>query len=243
MVPTERNISRRVCLQRLGLVSTLVALPILMGSSSEAFDFSGLSFVMYHGYQGHPDGNWLLALDAQLQKAGVSERHIARPQMPGGSTPRVEAWRAKADEAYSELPRPVIGVGYSLGGRIILDRLALNPNFRLDGLVLVSTRDLNVHNKRGADINIQHFYEQALDPEMIRQRVEGNTLIVHSKDDGLVKFDDPGPFGNVTPALARSLNAELFTLDGQGHLGDPSVASYLMQVLGPSIVRSRYATR
>ena len=128
-------------------------------------------FIQGAGDMRHPEGSGHLAdfLEAQL---GSGYRVIA-PAMPDADDPQYQSWRDAIEQELAAIDVPVVIVGHSFGGSVLLKYLA-EGTFRkpIRGLLLVSVPFW------GDD-----FAEFALPPDFAGRLPPTTTFLYHSLDD------------------------------------------------------------
>ena len=140
-----------------------------------------------------------------LQKSLGSGFEIVAPEMPHPKFPMYSKWKATIQKTLLKIEGPVILIGHSLGGTILLKYLTeeavLNP---VVGLYLVASPYFS--GERGW--NYQDFFIHKDPGELLRQFP---VYSYHSTDDQIVPVSHQGFYANRIPS------AVVRTLSGHGH--------------------------
>lgn len=144
-------------------------------------------------------------LVASLRAALGSDYTVLYPRLPDPSNPRYDAWRQQLADTFSACNGPVIVVGHSLGGSILLKYLSEEPVEQ--GIVGLFTL-------------AAPFWGMAdwqADEYMLREDCAGRLptgmpiFCYHSRDDDIVPFAHLAQYGGRLP------QATLRVFVGRGH--------------------------
>lgn len=159
------------------------------------------------GPQGPGEGSAPFA--ARLGEELGSDYEILFPKLPHPDDPHYVPWSEELGRILVEREGPVIVVGHSLGGSVMLKRLAETGQVeRITGLVLVATPFWGGDQEWELEWALPEDWpdaETSLPP----------TFLFHSRDD------EELPFAQHLELYAKRLpDAEVHPLDGNGHLFD-----------------------
>jgi predicted alpha/beta hydrolase family esterase len=173
------------------IFSALVAQPVLLVHSS--------------GPQGPGEGSAPFA--ARLGEELGAGYEVLFPILPDPQDPHYAPWSERLGELLTEIEDPVVVVGHSLGGSVVLKHLSEGGHEgTITGLVLVATP---FWGKREWEA------EWALPegwPDATSELPP--TFLFHSRDD------DEAPFAHLELYARRLHGATATPLDGNGHLFD-----------------------
>jgi predicted alpha/beta hydrolase family esterase len=129
------------------------------------------------------------------------------PILPDPDEPRYEPWSMALAEILAETGKPLIVVGHSLGGSVILKHLAeSDPEEGIAGLVLVATPYWGESDWE-AEWALPEGWP---DPETELPPI----FLFHSRDDEEIPFEHLERYARRLPAATAN------PLDGNGHLFD-----------------------
>ena len=159
-------------------------------------------FIQGAGDMWAPDGSGVLA--KYLQDSLGSDYDVIAPEMPGADTdPRYLPWRKKIEEELRGIDGPVVLVGHSLGGSMLLKFLAEGPPpTSIAGLFLVSVPHWSPEGWEA---------EYALPDGFASRLPAAPTFLYHSRDDPHVPFEHLAFYKKHLP------NATSRTIDGTEH--------------------------
>jgi len=145
---------------------------------------------------------------ARLREQLGSRFEVSFPIMPRPEEPHYAPWSERFGRILDESEEPVVVVGHSLGGSVLLKRLAeTEAHERIAGLVLVATPFW------GRDQEWE--LEWALPEDWPAPETElPPTFLFHSRDDEEI------PFSHLQRYAALLPEASVHPLDGNGHLFD-----------------------
>lgn len=140
-----------------------------------------------------------------IKKSLLSEIEVICPEMPDPFFPRYQAWKEKIQSTLKHIKSPLILIGHSLGGTILLKYLSEEkiPN-KILGLYLISSPWFS--SDKGW--SYQDFYLHKKPDELLRQFP---VYSYHSSDDPIVPVDHQGIIASHFP------NIVVRTLAGHGH--------------------------
>ncbi len=131
---------------------------------------------------------------------------VSFPIMPGLHDPHYEPWSERIGEILEEAEESLIVVGHSLGGSVLLKRIAERGRYSpVRGLVLVAVPFWGREAKWEREWALPEGWpdaETALPP----------TSLFHSRDDDVI------PFSHLDRYAALLPEASVHPLDGYGHL-------------------------
>ncbi|HSD23908.1 MAG TPA: alpha/beta fold hydrolase [Solirubrobacterales bacterium] len=157
------------------------------------------------GPQGPGEGSAPFA--TRLREELGSGYEVLFPIMPSLEDPHYETWSVRLDQLLSELNEPVIVLGHSLGGSVVLKHIAESGRQEpIAGLLLVATPFWGQSDWE-AEWALPQDWPSA-DTALPR------TFLFHSRDD------EETPFAHLELYARRLPNAEVHPLDGNGHLFD-----------------------
>ena len=177
---------------------------------------SNVLFIHSAGDQSGTEGSGPLV--AALRAGLAADTRLAAPIMPKPDAPDAAAWEAALGEHLRQQQTPLVLVGHSLGGSVILRYLADHGiPAGLAGVVLIATPFWGMSDWEA---------EWAL-PRGFEARLAGLPRIVlyHSRDDDIAPVSHVDRYAEALPkALVRKV-------DGRGHLfADGNVADILADI-------------
>lgn len=175
--------------------------------------------IFIHGYTASSKENWYPNISKELTKLNVD---YEIPDLPGGEHPHASEWLEKMHEVISNVDKPIVLVGHSLGTRAILLYLEkYQPKVKAVFLVAAFSNRLENATKydEGA---YPDFFEHLIDIEKIKLLV-GKFVVMHSKDDELV-YEGAVEVSNL-------LGAKLVTFEDRNHMSDPEDAYLILDIL------------
>jgi predicted alpha/beta hydrolase family esterase len=141
-----------------------------------------------------------------LQSALGAGYDVQCPQMPDEEDAPYAAWADEIDKRIRSASGPIVLVGHSVGGSVLLKFLCDRPPVpRLAGLFVIATPYW------GAD-TFWHWEEASL-PADAESKLAGDwpLFFYHSRDDETV------PFAHLAMYTAKFPRATIRALDGRGH--------------------------
>jgi predicted alpha/beta hydrolase family esterase len=168
------------------------------------------------GPQGPGEGSDPFA--SRLSEKLGPEHEFLFPKMPSPDNPHYAPWSERLGQLLAERDEPVVVVGHSLGGSVVLKHLAETEGHEpIAGLVLVATPFWG-----------QSDWEEewALPQERPDAKTAfPPTILFHSRDDEEI------PFAQLELYAKRLPSAEVRPLDGNGHLFDRGDLSEIVETI------------
>jgi predicted alpha/beta hydrolase family esterase len=157
------------------------------------------------GPQGPEEGS--APFVARLREALGPGYEVVFPIMPDPEDPHYGPWSERFGEVLAEVEEPIVVLGHSLGGSVVLKHLAETDAVRpIAGLVLVA---VPFWGQKGWEL------EWALPQDWPGPATElPRTFLFHSRDD------EVAPFAHLELYAKRLPDATVRPLDGHGHLFD-----------------------
>ncbi len=125
--------------------------------------------------------------------------------MPSPGRPTYRAWRAAVNDVLNETDGPLLLIGHSLGGSVLLkyltDTLSARP---IRGLFLVATPYWGGTDWESDDFTLRAGYADAIPADL-------PVFLYHSRDDDVV------PVAHAERYRAEIPHAVLRLVDGRGH--------------------------
>jgi serine hydrolase len=136
-----------------------------------------------------------------------SDYEVLFPKMPDADDPHYAPWSERLAQLLAERDAPVVVVGHSLGGSVVLKHLSETEHHdSIAGLILVETP---FWGQSGWEA------EWSLPPDWPNAATSlPRTFLFHSRDDEEI------PFAHLDLYAKRLPDAEVHPLDGNGHLLD-----------------------
>jgi uncharacterized protein len=168
------------------------------------------------GSQGPGEGSQPLA--ARLGEELGPEYEVAFPVLPNPDDPHYEPWSKRLGEILGESDEPLVVVGHSLGGSVLLQHLAENePPKLITGIVLVATPFWGTSGWE-AEWALPEGWP---DPTTYLPPIH----LFHSRDDEVI------PFAHLDRYAQRFPDADVHPLDGNGHLYDRGDLAELLDAI------------
>jgi uncharacterized protein len=143
-------------------------------------------------------------LASSLQESLGSEYQVHYPMMPGEEDPEYETYKAQIAKEFASLGGPIILVGHSLGGTVLLRYLTEETVEKpIAGIFLVATPYWTA--------------EEWFDEHKLHQNLAASShhippiFFYHSRDDDVV------PFSHLAMYAAKLPQATIHELDRRGH--------------------------
>jgi hypothetical protein len=156
---------------------------------------------------------------ARLRDQLGPDFEVSFPIMPRPEDPHYQPWSDRIGQILSEADDPLIVVGHSLGGSVVLKHLAeTGQSEPIAGLVLVETPLWGRDQEWEREWALPEGWpgaETALPP----------TFLFHSHDDEEIPFAHLGLYAELLP------NASVHPLDGTGHLLDRGDLSEIVETI------------
>jgi uncharacterized protein len=169
------------------------------------------------GPQGPGEGSDPFArrLDEELG----SEYAILFPKLPAPDDPHYAPWSERIGQILDDADQPLVVVGHSLGGSVLLKRLAeTGPNESIRGLVLVATPLWGREEQWELEWALPEGWTGA-ETELPR------TFLFHSRDDEVIPFAHLQRYAELLPG------ASVHRLEGNGHLFDRGDLSEILDAV------------
>lgn len=144
-------------------------------------------------------------LVASLQADLGSDCTVIYPQMPNPSAPRYATWKQQLAETFFAHSDPVIAVGHSLGGSLLLKYLSEEPiERRIAGLFILAAPFWGIADWESDEYTLRKDFAARLPVGM-------PIFCYHSRDDAIV------PFAHLERYAAQLPQAAIRAFDGRGH--------------------------
>ncbi len=179
--------------------------------------------LIFHGFQGKPNGGWRPWLMRELDKKDV---YACALPMPTPDRSQKDEWIKTIREAVGIPTEEIFLVGHSLGVPAILRYLeTLDKNEKIGGAVLVSgpSTILNGENKESKLRKIDNFLDTPFNFDYIKQK-SNNFTVIHGDNDKKVPFKH-------AEIISKNLSCNLATIPKGGHLGGSDKFYELPQLL------------
>ncbi len=143
-------------------------------------------------------------LVASLRDALGAEYRVHYPQMPGEKDPEYEFFKAQISKELASLDGPLILVGHSLGGTVLLRYLTeVTVQKTIDGIFLVAAPYWGAED---------WLDEHNLSKNLAAHSPDSPTIFFyHSRDDEVV------PFAHLAMYAEKFPQANIREFDGRGH--------------------------
>lgn len=161
--------------------------------------------VVIHSAGPQADGQGSSRLVAHLRRALTGAQAVRSPALPSPERPTYRAWRAAIDDVLSETDGPLLLVGHSLGGSVLLKYLTDAPSPRpIRGLFLVAAPYWGDTDWESDDFELRAGYADAIPADL-------PVYLYHSRDDDVV------PAAHAERYRAEIPRAILRLVEGRGH--------------------------
>jgi predicted alpha/beta hydrolase family esterase len=177
---------------------------------------SAVLLVHSSGPQGPGEGSG--PFGARLRKELGSGYEVRFPMMPAPDDPHYAPWSERLGQILSEIDTPIVVVGHSLGGSVVLKHLSETKGREpIRGLVLAATPFWGESGWEAEWALPQDWpnAETPLPP----------IFLFHSRDDEEI------PFAHLELYAKRLPDAEVHPLDGNGHLFDRGDLSEIVETI------------
>jgi serine hydrolase len=148
-----------------------------------------------------------------------SDYEVLFPKMPAPDDPHYGPWSERLGQLLAERDAPVVVVGHSLGGSVVLKHLSETEGHEpIAGLVLAETPFWGREEEWELEWALPEGWpgaETALPP----------TFLFHTRDDEVI------PFAHLELYAKRLPDAEVHPLDGNGHLLDRGDLTEIVQAI------------
>ncbi len=176
--------------------------------------------IFIHGYTASSKADWYPAIIPLLNNSNVD---FIVPDLPGDDHPQAINWLDTLHKAISDIKKPLVLVGHSLGTRIALLYLEKYQP-KIERVFLIAAFANRLENaKRNDGDAYPDFFTHEVDLEKIKPLV-GKFVVIHSKDDDSIPYKQG-------VELANELSAELITYENCGHFYKPENATIIFEVL------------
>ena len=179
-------------------------------------------FIQGAGGMWEPEGSGFLA--RYLEKSLGPEYDVVTPEMPDAATyPHYVPWRDRIDSELRAMDGPVVLVGHSLGGSLLLKYLAEGrPPASVAGLFLVSTPFWGSEDWEA---------EYALPDDFASRPPEMPIFLYHSREDPHV------PYAHLALYEQRLPNATSRPTEGSDHSFVNGLPALVEDIRGSTLVR------
>ncbi len=158
-----------------------------------------------HGAGNQEDGHGSKTLLFYIKKMLGGEYAVLSPQMPDPENPRYEAWRETIHAQLAQMEEPLLLIGHSFGGSILIKYLSEEPLRRsVQGLFLVAAAYWGIEGWEIAEYALEENFEKRF-PDI------ANVYLYHSWGDEWV------PFTHVVHYAEKLPKAKVRTLKGTEH--------------------------
>ena len=177
--------------------------------------------VFIHGYTATHLTDWYPNISKELDKLGVD---YVIPDLPGGMHPHAKEWLDTLLKVISQIDKPLIFVGHSLGTRAALLYLE-KYHQKVEKVFLIAafanwTENANRHDDGKA---YDDFFEHTIDIEKIKPLV-GKFIVMQSKDNSSIEYRQ-------AEDIAKDLDAELISFEDRDHFFLPENAPIILKEL------------
>lgn len=149
--------------------------------------------------------------------------HIMYPMMPDPDNPRYDRWKSMLREEVAQMDDPMILVGHSLGGSVLLKYLTEEPcDKSVAGLFLVASPYWGKKNW-----NVEEYVLR--DTFYTRLSQVSKTFLYHSRDDEVVPYEHLGYYARKIP------NATSRRLSSRGHLFSKGLPELVEDIKTPTM--------
>lgn len=178
------------------------------------------TIVFIHGYTASHLADWYPNISKELDKLGID---YLIPDLPGGEYPHASEWLEAIRDEVIKTEKPLVLVGHSLGTRAMLLYLEKYQP-KVEKVFLIAAFNNKTENgNRNDGETYPDFFEHVIDLEKIKPSV-GKFIVMHSKDDSSIPYEQG-------VGIAKDLDAELITYEGQDHFSEPENASIILERL------------
>lgn len=182
---------------------------------------SDFKIVFIHGYTASSKADWYPQISEKLKELDVD---FVIPDLPGGEKPHANQWLETLHKVISQINKPLILVGHSLGTRTALLYLEKYQPKNVEKVFLIAAFSNQVENGQRHDgETYPDFFEHVIDLGKIKPLV-GKFIVMHSKDDSSIDYAQG-------EEMAKDLNAELITFEGRDHFSELENAPLVLEVL------------
>ena len=176
--------------------------------------------VFIHGYTASHLADWYPRISKELDQLGVD---YLIPDLPGDEHPHAEEWLNVLHSTISDVKKPLVLIGHSLGTRAALLYIEKYQP-KVEKVFLIAAFNNRTENAtRNDGETYPDFFEHKIDLEKVKPLVN-KFVVMHSKDDSAIPYE-PGE------EIAEDLGAELIPFEGRDHFSDPDNAPYVLEVL------------
>lgn len=149
-----------------------------------------------------------LKLATSLQDALGLDYHVIYPKMPDEENPKDAVWMTQIAEELASLDSPVVLVGHSAGGAVLLQYLLKkNVGKRIAGIFLISIPYWGPEDEEGEEYTLHEGFASQLP-------IGVPIFLYHSRDDEWV------PFSHLEIYAEKIPQATVREFDNRGHQFD-----------------------
>jgi hypothetical protein len=170
--------------------------------------------IFVHGLASGPKHDWMRWLGERFYNNGY---RVLTPKMPNAFWPQKDRWVGALNALAEPSKGRLVLVGHSLGGATILRYLEKSKRKRKVDLVVLVATPAWKHSPL-----LHSFFHRPFAWARIRKNAR-RFLIVHSKDDSMVSFEN-------AKILAARLGAKVLEVDGYGHFHSVAETDVLQRV-------------
>lgn len=167
-----------------------------------------MTYVIFHGAGGNPEGNWFPELKEKLEALG---QKVIIPKFPTPQDQSLDNWLNAFDDTYKKIKndKKLCFVGHSLGPLFIIHAV-LKYNLKLDSAIFVSPFLSSLDRGGFFDKINKTFYKTDFDFEKLKKYIP-TSYVLYSDNDPYVKSQNSIEF-------AKKLNSSTLMVRRAGHM-------------------------